>query len=99
MKSALALPAVSDVGARPPAFTRTRLMSEIAPGLSPTFQRISARSSSSSSLVIHGTSAPRLAALGVDALLYITGLCVPVRPLRVRGVGAGNVLVVRRRSG
>src|SRR6476646_8226680 len=99
MKASSVLPAVSNVGARPPAFTRTRLMSAMAPGLSPVFQRISARSSSSSSLVIHGTLASRSGTLGSDGSLYITGLYVPVRLLSVRGAGARAALVVSLRSG
>src|SRR5213595_3812861 len=99
MKSASGLPDESTVGARPPAFTRTRLMSAMAPGLSPLFQRISARSSNSSSLVIHGMLASRSGTLGSDGSLYITGLYVPVRSLSVRGAGARATLDVSLRSG
>src|SRR5687768_13732826 len=74
-------------------------MSSIAPSLLAVFQRISARSRSSSSLVIHGMSAPVLAAVGSDVLLYITGLCVADRELSVRVRPASLVLVVSRRSG
>src|SRR5690349_21291848 len=99
MNASSVLPLVRVVAARPPAFTRTRLMSPKAPGLSPLFQRISARSSSSSSLVIHGMLASRSGTLGSDGSLYITGLYVPVRSFSVRGAGARATFDVSLRSG